>query len=60
MKVICYADGMTPRLKITPYFSPFAVGRALQSSEPADSGLLLPFVALFQVLLRPTKLKPVP
>lgn len=46
--------------KLTPYFSPFPVGRALQLLEPADSGLLLPFVALFQVLLRPTKLKPMP
>lgn len=26
MKVVCCADGETPFWKITPYFSPFAVG----------------------------------
>lgn len=50
MKVICYADGKAPCLKVTPYFSPFAVGRPLHALEPADKGLLLLFVALFQVV----------
>lgn len=53
----CYAGGTTLCLKVTPYFSPFVVVRPLHALEPAGSGLLLPSVALFQVVHCHTKLQ---